>query len=876
MILFTPSKSLFTGCLIFGAGLLQAKAVDDSRTGNLAVYYGQNSYNAANDGNGTQQPLSIFCQDDTIDVIPLAFLSNFFSTGDLPEFGMSSTCSSSGNPFSGTSLANCHSLADDIKACQAKGKILTLSIGGAASNTSFSSNSQAEDFADTIWNLFLGGESSTRPFDTAVLDGIDLDIEIGSSAVGYAAFVDRIRSRAMGTNKKYYVTAAPQCDFPDAHLSDVLNAVAFDAVYVQAWNFDVWDNWAKTEAINKKVKIYIGAPASPSAAGSGYVDATTLGRIAQETRFKYSSFGGVMLWDASQAYGNFLFSTSQFSDCLITLTENGHFDKQIKNALSDDYGVDFSSSTTSSKQALSTFAETTSTASTKSLASTESDATFTSTKQALTTSTETAAPIPTQKESSATASKKATATSIQDPKSIESVVTASTEQAMNTSAEQLTTIFTQTVNMSTNEMGATSTQDAASTPIVGKVAATTTENTTLAKQMTTLFTQKPSTTSIEHATSNEPALTENTNYIHSEQTASTSTGKTATIVTQKANITSSNEMTATSPQKAAFKSITGRVTATPAEKITTTTDQLASISTQKSTTLLTEQPSTMPTELATSIEKSTSIKNASRVHSEQATTTSTEKAAMIVTQKESTHPNKTAAMFTQEAATTFTATHTTSSSPAKATTADEKPPTIFNHKTSTTFTALATTSSAQRTSMISNQNTITPPTDNLTASFSKATTTPTDKNMIFTSTQQVASTSTEKILVTSTKSVKTTESTPVITTENTVSTFTNRITPTPIEKVTSVSTKETIISTEKPNPTPANKATPTTKKTSLISTEKIVSPFSVKVMPTTTKQVTSKKTALKSGSCDGVDAWKATATVSVPLLIIRADMLSLH
>lgn len=70
------------------------------------------------------------------------------------------------------------------------------------------------------------------------------------------------------------------------------------------WNFDQWDTWAKTQSPNKDVKIYIGAPASPQAANQGsYVDATTLGNIAIETRKNYSSFGGIMLWDISEAYG---------------------------------------------------------------------------------------------------------------------------------------------------------------------------------------------------------------------------------------------------------------------------------------------------------------------------------------------------------------------------------------------------------------------------------------------------------------------------------------------------------------------------------------------------------------------------------------------
>lgn len=63
------------------------------------------------------------------------------------------------------------------------------------------------------------------------------------------------------------------------------------------------DNWAKNTSPNKNVKVYIGAPASSTAAGSGYVDINTFTSIIQQTKATYSSFGGVMFWDASQAYG---------------------------------------------------------------------------------------------------------------------------------------------------------------------------------------------------------------------------------------------------------------------------------------------------------------------------------------------------------------------------------------------------------------------------------------------------------------------------------------------------------------------------------------------------------------------------------------------
>ncbi|KAG6896670.1 hypothetical protein C0992_006804 [Termitomyces sp. T32_za158] len=292
-------KALLTGFAILSANFLRTQAFDISRSDN----------------------------DDTIDIFPLAFLNVFFSTGGLPEINLSSTCNSEDFPvFPGTSLANCQFLAADIQTCQAKGKIITLSLGGATGAASFTSDAQAQDFADTIWNLFLGGSSSNRPFGAAVLDGIDLDIEGGGTSY-YASFVSRIRSHASGASKKYYVTAAPQCVYPDAYLSTVLNSVAFDAVYVQAWDFGAWDDWAKNVAVNKNVKIYIGGPAATTAAGSGYVDAATLGSIAKTTRATYSSFGGIMLWDASQAYAN------------------GRFDSAVKNAMGSGTGGNPSTTT---------------------------------------------------------------------------------------------------------------------------------------------------------------------------------------------------------------------------------------------------------------------------------------------------------------------------------------------------------------------------------------------------------------------------------------------------------------------------------------------------------------------------------------------------
>lgn len=227
---------------------------------------------------------------------------------------------------------------------------MTLSLGGATGGAGFQSDSQASTFADNVWNLFMGGSSSTRPFGDAVLDGIDLDIEGGgsncksfdernlpwlltflsSSLLDYGTFLTKLRSYFSKANKKYYVTAAPQCVYPDANLGATISQNSIDAIYVQfcksaypsgsrhfwaltyylidnnpcglqtwgtsGWNYGVWDYWAKNISPNKDIKVYIGAPASPTAAGGGYVPVNTLSTIALSTRQSFPSFGGVMFW----------------------------------------------------------------------------------------------------------------------------------------------------------------------------------------------------------------------------------------------------------------------------------------------------------------------------------------------------------------------------------------------------------------------------------------------------------------------------------------------------------------------------------------------------------------------------------------------------
>ncbi|KAJ6586072.1 glycoside hydrolase superfamily [Mycena capillaripes] len=229
--MFKLSSSAFSALVLCAVA---AFAYDPSRSDNLVVYWGQNSYGATHgsDTANWQKTIENYCQDTCIDVIPIAFVDSF--SGGVPDLNLGNaslfphgTCDDNG--VTGT----CASLAAGIQACQAMGKIVTLSLGGGGTTTArFASTTDATNFATTIWNRFLGGSGAHRPFGAAVLDGVDLDIESGTN-LGYAAFATQIRSLWSGASKPYYLSAAPQCPFPDEWVGNALDTVWFDSIYIQ-------------------------------------------------------------------------------------------------------------------------------------------------------------------------------------------------------------------------------------------------------------------------------------------------------------------------------------------------------------------------------------------------------------------------------------------------------------------------------------------------------------------------------------------------------------------------------------------------------------------------------------------------------------------
>ena len=293
-------------------------AANNACSAPLVGYWGQNSAGIVNpDRSKWEGPLIDYC-DGTYDIINLSFLNIFPSDTRNPSsfkpptlnFAYHCEQTFDGYPF----LLNCPDIGRDIQQCQQRGIKIVLSIGGATGPYGFVSDAEARNFATTFWNMFLGGSAAgiPRPFGTGIiLDGVDLDIEAGSN-VGYPAFIGALRDLYQTGSKRYLITAAPQCPFPDAYLSTALSSSWFDVINVQFYNnycqvsntanfnFNDWASWARSTSQNKDVKIMVGVPSAPAAAGSGYIDINRLKEVTSQL-VSTNNFGGVMLWEVSLA-----------------------------------------------------------------------------------------------------------------------------------------------------------------------------------------------------------------------------------------------------------------------------------------------------------------------------------------------------------------------------------------------------------------------------------------------------------------------------------------------------------------------------------------------------------------------------------------------
>ncbi|KAB2086450.1 hypothetical protein ERO13_A04G029800v2 [Gossypium hirsutum] len=255
--------------------------------GGIAIYWGQNS------DEGT---LAETCATGNYDFVNLAFLPTF-GNGQTPMINLAGHC----DPYSN----GCTNLSSDIKSCQAQGIKVILSLGGGAGSYFLASSDDARQVAAYLWNNFLRGQSASRPFGDAILDGIDFDIEGGTNQ--HWDDLAKYLSGYSQQGKKVYLTAAPQCPFPDAWVGGALKTGLFDYVWVQFYNNpqcqctdgditnleQAWKQWTNDVPATK---IFLGLPASPEAAGSGFIPISDLTSQVLPAIKGSAKYGGVMLW----------------------------------------------------------------------------------------------------------------------------------------------------------------------------------------------------------------------------------------------------------------------------------------------------------------------------------------------------------------------------------------------------------------------------------------------------------------------------------------------------------------------------------------------------------------------------------------------------
>lgn len=217
-----------------------------------------------------------------------------------------------------------------------------MSIGGAGANGYNINDDSGSNFARFLWGAFgpslaeWTDNGGPRPFGDAVVDGFDLDIEskLTSPPVrdgttitdyqssGWAAMAETFKNELypQDTSKSYYTSAAPQCVVPDAHLSDAITSAWFDFIFVQFYNtpecsaraalssstgFTGYQDWTQVSSFNADVKIYVGLAANASSAASSdyYLTVGEVQTLISEV-YADSSFGGIMLWEASTSQNN--------------------------------------------------------------------------------------------------------------------------------------------------------------------------------------------------------------------------------------------------------------------------------------------------------------------------------------------------------------------------------------------------------------------------------------------------------------------------------------------------------------------------------------------------------------------------------------------
>lgn len=225
------------------------------------------------------KPLRVSNVPDSYDLIALAFANADPARPGAVTFGV--------DPQLATALGG-YTDADlkaDIAAKKAAGKAFVLSVGGERGSVDLSSPANASNFVDSVGKILT---------DYGI-DGLDIDLEHGLNVPNTASAIRQLRER---TGPDFHLTMAPQTlDVqPGGSYLQLIEQVKdlVTVVHTQYYNSGSMNgcdggvhSQGSVDFITAQAcilletlrpdQVSLGLPASPSAAGSGYVDPSVIG-----------------------------------------------------------------------------------------------------------------------------------------------------------------------------------------------------------------------------------------------------------------------------------------------------------------------------------------------------------------------------------------------------------------------------------------------------------------------------------------------------------------------------------------------------------------------------------------------------------------------
>ncbi|XP_020232093.1 acidic endochitinase [Cajanus cajan] len=290
-------KQLSTTLLLLALATLSftttSNAADCSGAGAISVYWGQRP------SDQDESTLQSACETGNYKIVILESLI-VHDDGTTPELNLAGHCGSSTNP--------CTKLQPEIEYCQQKGIKVILSIGQdrptlKTGNRHYRSAEAAQELATYLLENYLSGKAG--PLGNVALDGIDIADVADGDNLKWDEVVTAIN--ASTTARKIYLSASPQCVYPDYYLGKAIETGLFDYIWVEFFNpnpdciyanndasklLSAWNTWTKNVPSSS---IFLGLAASEDVVG--YVaPEVVVSEILPSVKLA-SNYGGVMIWD---------------------------------------------------------------------------------------------------------------------------------------------------------------------------------------------------------------------------------------------------------------------------------------------------------------------------------------------------------------------------------------------------------------------------------------------------------------------------------------------------------------------------------------------------------------------------------------------------